>query len=114
MLRVEISELMLHEADEAKCLVELLDTELSGCQFCGWVSVTDCLTQDVVATEVAAHLGPPRQWPDVDRSSHGCGEVDKPVDPKRNRRPLTEPGTSHFQRQAKLTTMRFSEHRTRA
>ena len=42
------------------------------------------------------------------------GEVDKPVDPKRNRRLLTDPRTSHFQRQAKLTTMRFSEHRVRA
>jgi hypothetical protein len=35
-------------------------------------------------------------------------------DPKRARRPLTEPRTSHFQRRVKLTTMRFPEHRVRA
>jgi hypothetical protein len=42
------------------------------------------------------------------------GEVDKPIDQKRKQRLLTERGTSHFEPQAKLTTMRSSEHRVRA
>jgi hypothetical protein len=33
------------------------------------------------------------------------------LDPKRTRRLLSEPRTSHFQRRAKLITMRFTEHR---
>src|SRR5216684_6774889 len=33
------------------------------------------------------------------------------ADPKRARRPLAEPRTSHFQRRAEPTTIRFPEHR---
>jgi hypothetical protein len=57
---------------------------------------------------------------DPARSSRAVKEYLATIDatagalPKRNRRLLTEPRTSHFQRWAKLTTMRFSEHRVRA